>query len=167
VEPEVLMTGNHTIQQCYDVTEKVLKMLFYQLYQFKIDLEGMILKPNMVIAGTESANQNSIDEVAEATVNCLLASVPAAMPAIAFLSGGQSPEDAAAHLNAIHTKFKNRLPWIVTFSFARAIQQPALDIWKGQEANTKGAQKLLYRRAKLDAAAQRGDYNLQMEKVLI
>lgn len=165
VEPEVLMTGNHTIQQCYDVTEQVLKMLFYQLYQSKIDLEGMILKPNMVIAGTESANQNSIDEVAEATVNCLLASVPAAMPAIAFLSGGQSPEDAAAHLNAIHSKFKNRLPWIVTFSFARAIQQPALDIWKGQEANVDEAQKLLYIRAKLDAAARGGAYSNDMETI--
>jgi fructose-bisphosphate aldolase class I len=163
VEPEVLMTGNHTIQRCYDVTEKVLKILFYQLYQFKIDLEGMILKPNMVIAGTESVEQNSIDEVAEATVNCLLATVPAAMPAIAFLSGGQSPEDAAAHLNAIHIKFKNRLPWIVTFSFARAIQQPALDIWKGQEANVEEAQKLLYKRAKLDAAARQGKYNAAME----
>jgi fructose-bisphosphate aldolase class I len=163
VEPEVLMTGNHSIQRCYDVTEKVLKMLFYQLYQFKIDLEGMILKPNMVIAGTESTVQNSIDEVAEATANCLLESVPAAMPAVAFLSGGQSPEDAAAHLNAIHTNFKNRLPWIVTFSFARAIQQPALDIWKGQDANVEEAQKLLYRRAKLDAAARKGKYNAAME----
>ncbi len=157
------MSGNHTIQQCYDVTEKVLKILFYQLYQFRIDLEGMILKPNMIIAGTESAVQNSIDEVAEATVNCLLASVPAAMPAIAFLSGGQSPEDAAAHLNAIHTKFKNSLPWIVSFSFARAIQQPALDIWKGQEANVKEAQKLLYKRAKLDSEARKGQYNAAME----
>ncbi len=164
VEPEVLMTGNHTIQRCYDVTEKVLKILFYQLYQFNIVLEGMILKPNMVIAGTESANQNSIDEVAEATVNCLLASVPAAMPAIAFLSGGQSPEDAAAHLNAIHTKFKNHLPWIVTFSFARAIQQPALDVWKGQDANVEEAQRLLSRRAKFDAAARRGEYSREMEK---
>jgi fructose-bisphosphate aldolase class I len=163
VEPEVLMSGNHTIQQCYDVTEKVLKILFYQLYQFKIDLEGMILKPNMIIAGTESAVQNTIDEVAEATVNCLLASVPAAMPAIAFLSGGQSPKDAAAHLNAIHTKFKNHLPWIVTFSFARAIQQPALDIWKGQDANVEEAQKSLYKRAKLDSAARQGQYNVAME----
>ena len=158
------MSVNHTIQRCYDVTEKVLKILFYWLYQFKIDLESMILKPNMVIAGTESNNQNSIDEVAEATVNCLLASVPSAMPAIAFLSGGQSPEDAAAHLNAIHTKFKNHLPWIVTFSFARAIQQPALDIWKGQEANVEEAQKLLYNRAKLDALARLGEYNKDMER---
>lgn len=163
VEPEVLMTGNHTIQRCYEVTEMVLKILFYQLYQFRIDLEGMILKPNMVIAGTESANKNTIDEVAEATVNCLLASVPAAMPAVAFLSGGQSPEDAAAHLNAIHTKFKTHLPWIVTFSFARAIQQPALDIWKGQDANVNEAQKLLYKRAKLDTAARQGQYNAAME----
>jgi fructose-bisphosphate aldolase class I len=90
VEPEVLMSGNHSMQKCYDVTEQFLKTLFYQLYQYKIDLEGMILKPNMVIAGTKSAVQNTIDEVAEATVNCLLSSVPAAMPAIAFLSGGQS-----------------------------------------------------------------------------
>jgi fructose-bisphosphate aldolase class I len=167
IEPEVLMSGNHSIQQCYDVTEKVLKMLFYQLYQFKIDIEGMILKPNMIIAGTESAVQNSIDEVAEATVNCLLTSVPANVPAIAFLSGGQSPEDAAAHLNAIHTKFKNHLPWIITFSFARAIQQPALDIWKGQEANVEEAQNLLYRRAKWDATARLGEYRVEMENVLV
>jgi fructose-bisphosphate aldolase class I len=165
VEPEVLMTGDHTIQRCYEVTENVLKILFYQLYQFKIDLEGMILKPNMIIAGTESARQNSIDEVAEATVNCLLACAPAAMPAIAFLSGGQSPEDAAAHLNAIHTKFKNRLPWIVTFSFARAIQQPALDIWKGEDANVNEAQKLLCKRAKVDAEARRGAYTKDMETI--
>ncbi len=163
IEPEVLMSGNHTIQQCNDITEQVIKTLFYQLYQFRINLEGMILKPNMVIAGTESAVQNSIDEVAEATVNCLLASVPASMPAIAFLSGGQSPDDAAAHLNAIHTKFKNHLPWIVSFSFARAIQQPALDIWKGQDSNINEAQKLLYKRAKLDAAARQGQYNAAME----
>ncbi|MEO7266311.1 MAG: class I fructose-bisphosphate aldolase [Ferruginibacter sp.] len=165
VEPEVLMDGNHSIERCSEVTGHVLKILFYQLYQFRIELEGMILKPNMIIAGTESTNQNSINEVAEATVNCFLASVPAAMPAIAFLSGGQSPEDAAAHLNAIHTKFKNHLPWIVTFSFARAIQQPALDIWKGQEANVNEAHKLLYKRAKLDAAARRGEYTKEMETI--
>jgi fructose-bisphosphate aldolase class I len=158
VEPEVVMSGDHTIEKCHDVTEKVLNILFYQLYQFKIDLEGMILKPNMVIAGTESAHQNSIAEVAEATVNCLLASVPAAMPAIAFLSGGQSAEDATAHLAAINKNYKDRLPWIVTFSFARAIQQPALDIWKGQDENVEEAQKLLCSRAKLDAAARQGRY---------
>ena len=158
IEPEVLMEGDHTLQKCFDVTERTLKILFYQLYQYKIVLEGMILKPNMVIEGTKSAEKNSIDEVAEATVNCLLESVPAAVPAIAFLSGGQSPEDASAHLNAIHTNFKDRLPWIVSFSFARAIQQPALDVWKGQDANVEAAQKLLYQRAKLDVAARRGEY---------
>jgi fructose-bisphosphate aldolase class I len=164
IEPEVLMEGNHTLQKCFDVTEHTLQILFYQLYQYKIDLEGIILKPNMVIAGTKSAEKNSIDEVAEATVNCLLKSVPAAVPAIAFLSGGQSPEEASVHLNAMHTNFKNRLPWIATFSFARAIQQPALDVWKGQETNVEAAQKLLCQRAKMDAAARRGDYNKNMEK---
>ncbi len=135
IEPEVIIEGDHTLQKCFDVTERTLKILFNQLYQYKIVLEGMILKPNMVIAGTKSTEKNSIDEVAEAIVNCLFEFVPAAVPAIAFLFGGQSPEEASAHLNAIHTNFKNRLPWIVSFSFARAIQQPALDVWKAQEAN--------------------------------
>lgn len=164
VEPEILMTGHHTIQQCYEVTEQVLKTLFYELYQFKIHLEGMILKPNMVIAGTECAEQNSLDEVAGATVNCLLSSVPAMVPAIAFLSGGQSPEDAASHLNQIHKNHKTNLPWMVSFSFARAIQQPALDKWKGLEANVEDAQKLLYHRAKLASAASIGEYNKAMEQ---
>ncbi|MGY4385750.1 fructose-bisphosphate aldolase class I [Pedobacter sp. UYP24] len=167
VEPEVLMDGNHSLERCYQITTQVLKILFYQLYVNNISLEGMILKPNMVIAGTGSKIQNSIDQVAEATVNCLLESVPAAVPAIAFLSGGQSAEDATAHLNAIHTKFKNQLPWIVTFSFARAIQQPALDIWKGVEANVARAQKSLYHRAKCNAAARRGEYDASMENDLI
>ena len=166
VEPEVLMSGDHTMQRCYDVTDQVLKTLFYELYQFKIELEGIILKPNMVIAGTESVGQNSIYEVAEATVNCLLETVAAAMPVVAFLSGGQSPEEATAHLNAMNKNFKNNLPWIASFSFARAIQQPALDLWKGQEANVKEAQKLLYRRTKLAAAAQRGEYRVEMENAL-
>ncbi|MEP6725919.1 MAG: class I fructose-bisphosphate aldolase [Bacteroidota bacterium] len=164
IEPEVLMEGNHSMQRCFDITEQVLKTLFYQLYQYRICLEGIILKPNMVIAGTNTAEKNSVGEVAAATVNCLLASVPAKVPVIAFLSGGQSPEDASAHLNAINKNFKERLPWIVSFSFARAIQQPALDIWKGQEANAKKAQQLLYGRAKSDAAARLGVYTIGMEK---
>jgi fructose-bisphosphate aldolase class I len=163
VEPEVLMSGSHTLQKCYDTTEQVLKTLFYQLYHYKIDLAGMILKPNMIIAGTESTRQNSIDEVAEATVSCLLSSVPAIVPAIAFLSGGQSPKEAAAHFNSINKNFKNQLPWIVAFSFARAIQQPALDAWKGQEANVEEAQKILYHRAKLAVAARAGNYTATME----
>jgi len=156
VEPEVLMNGNHTIQKCFEVTEQVQKILFYELYNYRISLEGMILKPNMVIQGLESDEKNSIDEVADATVNCLLESVPASIPAIAFLSGGQSPETATAHLNAINRNFKKRLPWIVSFSFARAIQQPAIEAWKGEDDNVKEAQQILYKRAKLDAAARRG-----------
>ncbi len=158
VEPEVLMDGDHSIQRCSEVTEHVLKILFYQLYVYKVDLEGIILKPNMIIAGTGAVKSDSVDEVAAATVNCLLKSVPAAMPVIAFLSGGQSPEEAAAHLNTINKDYRHQLPWIVSFSFARAIQQPALDIWKGKEANVEEAQKLLYRRAKSDAAARQGEY---------
>ena len=164
VEPEVLMKGNHSLQKCFDVTEQVQKMLFYQLYKYRVNLEGLILKPNMVIQGLESDEKNSADEVAGATVNCLLESVPASVPAIAFLSGGQSPETATAHLNAINKNFKNRLPWIVTFSFARAIQQPAIEAWKGKDANIEEAQKLLYKRAKLDATARGGKYNKDMEK---
>ncbi|MEP6750379.1 MAG: class I fructose-bisphosphate aldolase [Bacteroidota bacterium] len=164
VEPEVLMEGNHSMQRCFDVTEQVLKTLFYQLYQYRICLEGIILKPNMVIAGTAAVRKNTVDEVAAATGNCLLASVPATAPAIAFLSGGQSPEEATAHLDAINKNFKDRLPWIVGFSFARAIQQPALDVWKGQEVNVKEAQQLLYSRAKKDAAARLGTYSIEMEK---
>lgn len=164
VEPEVLMNGNHTIQKCFDVSEQVQKILFYQLYKYRVNLEGIILKPNMVIQGLESIEKNSVDEVAEATVNCLLESVPASVPAIAFLSGGQLPEAATAHLNAINKNFKNRLPWIVTFSFARAIQQPAIEAWKGENKNIKEAQQILYKRAKLDATARRGEYNNEMEK---
>ncbi len=163
VEPEVLMNGNHSVQQCFDVTEQVQKILFYKLYKYRIKLEGMILKPNMVIQGLKSNEKNSVDKVAEATVNCLLESVPASVPAIAFLSGGQSPEEATAHLNAINKKFKNRLPWIVTFSFARAIQQPALEAWKGKDSNVKAAQQILYNRAKLDSTARRGEYSKDME----
>jgi fructose-bisphosphate aldolase class I len=163
IEPEVLMNGNHSLERCYATTEQVLKALFYELYKYRIEQKGMILKPNMIIAGMESNMENSIAKVAEATVNCLLETVPAAVPVIAFLSGGQSPEEASEHLNAINKKFKERLPWIVSFSFARAIQQPALDLWKGQEANVEEAQNLLYRRAKFDSAARRGEYKIQME----
>jgi fructose-bisphosphate aldolase class I len=127
-------------------------------------MEGMILKPNMIIQGMDSAERNSVDKVAEYTVNCLLASVPANVPAVAFLSGGQSPELATAQLNAINKNYKNRLPWTVSFSFARAIQQPALEAWKGKDENVEKAQKLLYKRAKLDAIARNGQYNLTMEE---
>ena len=157
IEPEVLMNGNHSIEECFDVTMQVQKILFFILYKYRVNLEGLILKPNMVIQGMESKEKNRIDKVAEATVNCLLASVPASVPAIAFLSGGQSPEEASAHLNAINKNFQNRLPWLVSFSFARAIQQPALEAWNGENTNIKVAQQILYKRAKIDSAARRGE----------
>ena len=166
VEPEVLMDGNHTIERCAEVTEDVLRALFNQLYLEKIVLGGMLLKPNMIMAGKDAATQNSADEVAKATVECFLKSVPAAVPGIAFLSGGQSPQQATEHLNAMNKNFKSRLPWVVTFSFSRAIEFPAIEIWQGQEANVSKAQKALYQRAKYNSAARRGEYNAEMEKEL-
>ncbi len=166
VEPEVLMDGNHTIERCAEVTEAVLRALFRQLYLEKIFLKAMLLKPNMVIAGKDAAIQNSIDEVAEATVECFLKSVPAAVPGIVFLSGGQSPQQASEHLNAMNKTFKSRLPWALTFSFSRAIEYPAIEIWHGQEANAAKAQKALYERAKYNSAARRGEYDASMDKEL-
>jgi len=163
VEPEVLMDGDDTIQQCFEVTEKVLRQVFNQLYTQGVILEGMILKPNMILPGLRCLKQESVDKVADATVNCLLQSVPAAVPGIAFLSGGQSGELASAHLNAMNVRFKSRLPWALAFSFARAIQQPALEIWHGKEANVLKAQQALYHRAKCNQAARRGEYNASIE----
>ena len=164
VEPEVLMDGSHNLKQCFDVTKKVQHVLFDQLFSQNVNLETLILKPNMILPGSDSHEQASIDEVAEATVKCLLQCVPAAVPGIAFLSGGQPPEMATAHLNAMHVMYKGRLPWALTFSFARAIQQPALEIWKGKDENVEKAQKILYYRAGLNNAANRGEYKPEMEK---
>ena len=133
VEPEVLMDGAHSLERCFEVTAEVLRAVFSQLYTQRVALEGMILKPNMVLPGKDCPKQNRVEEVADATVTCLLRAVPAAVPGIAFLSGGQSAELASARLNAMNVRFKSRLPWALAFSFARAIQQPALEIWKGQE----------------------------------
>jgi len=164
VEPEVLMDGEHSLEQCYKVTDEVLRTVFSQLFAQRVMLEGMILKPNMVLPGLACTGQETVDEVADATVSCFLRAVPAAVPAIAFLSGGQSPELASARLNAMNLRFKSRLPWAVAFSFSRAIQQPALEIWKGQEANVLAAQQALYHRARCNQAARRGEYDAAMEK---
>ncbi len=164
VEPEVLMDGNHDLQQCFDVTKHVLKIVFDQLNLQKVMLEGMLLKPNMVIPGLQSTQQVTIDEVADATVQCLLQSVPAEVGGVAFLSGGQSGEMASAHLNAMHVLHGATLPWPLTFSFARAIQQPAMSIWGGEEKNKHAAQQALYHRAKCDDAARRGEYSAAMEE---
>jgi fructose-bisphosphate aldolase class I len=163
VEPEVLMAGEHSLERCREVTEEVHRTVFNQLYTQRVMLEGMILKPNMVLPGLKCSKQDTVDEVADATVSCLLRAVPAAIPGIAFLSGGQAGELASARLNAMNVRFKARLPWAVAFSFARAIQQPALEIWRGKEANVVAAQKALYHRAKCNRAARRGKYDAAME----
>jgi fructose-bisphosphate aldolase class I len=164
VEPEVLMDGEHTLERCCKVTEEVLRTVFNQLYTQRVMLEGMILKPNMVLPGLTCPKQEAVDEVADATVRCLLRAVPAAVPGITFLSGGQSAELASARLNAMNVRFKSRVPWALAFSFARAIQQPALEIWHGEEAHVSAAQQALYHRAKCNRAARRGEYNAAMEK---
>jgi fructose-bisphosphate aldolase, class I len=164
VEPEVLMDGAHTLERCREVTEEVLRMVFNRLYSQRVTQEGMILKPNMVLPGLTCPRQETVDEVADATVRCLLRAVPAAVPGIAFLSGGQSAELASARLNAMNVRFKSRLPWALAFSFARAIQQPALEIWRGEEANVPAAQQALYHRARCNRAARRGEYNAAMER---
>jgi fructose-bisphosphate aldolase class I len=163
VEPEVLMDGAHTLGRCFEVTEEVLRTVFNQLYRQRVRLRGMILKPNMVLPGLTCPKQEGVDEVADATVRCFLRAVPAAVPGIAFLSGGQSAELASARLNAMNVRFKAKLPWALAFSFARAIQQPALEIWRGEEANVLAAQQALVHRARCNKAARRGTYDTAME----
>jgi fructose-bisphosphate aldolase class I len=163
VEPEVLMEGDHTLAVCCEVTERVLRTVFEELYSQRVKLEGMILKPNMVLPGVACSRQESVEEVADATVACLLRCVPAAVPGVVFLSGGQSGELASARLNAMNVRYKSRLPWELSFSFGRAIQEPALEIWHGEEANVIPAQEALYHRAKCDRAAHRGQYDAAIE----
>ena len=165
VEPEVLMDGEHTLQRCREVTEEVLRTVFNQLYTQRVMLEGMILKPNMVLPGLNCPRQETVDEVADTTVRCLMQVVPAAVGGIAFLSGGQSGQLATERLNAMNFRFKSRLPWALAFSFARAVQQPAMDIWQGKEANVLAAQKALYHRVKCNQAARRGEYNAAIERM--
>ena len=164
VEPEVLMDGGHTLERCREVTEEVLRTVFAQLYGQRVMLEGMLLKPNMVVPGLTCHKQEAVDEVADATVKCLLRAVPAAVLGIGFLSGGQSGELASARLNAMNVRFKSRLPWELSFSYARAIQQPALEIWQGQDAHVLAAQQALYHRARCNRAARRGEYTAAMER---
>jgi len=163
VEPEVLMEGDHTLDVCSEVTERVLRTVFQELSSQRVKLEGMILKPNMVLPGLNCPAKASLGEVADATVNCLLRAVPAAVPGVVFLSGGQSGELASARLNAMNVRYKSRLPWELSFSFGRAIQEPALEIWHGEQANIVPAQEALYHRAKCDRAAHRGEYNATVE----
>jgi fructose-bisphosphate aldolase class I len=163
VEPEVLMDGQHSMQRCGEITEEVLRTVFNQLYVQRVVLEGLILKPNMVLSGLTCPKQAPVDEVADATVWCLLRAVPAAVPGIAFLSGGQSRALASARLNAMNGRFISRLPWALAFSFGRAIQQPALEAWHGDDANVAAAQQALWHRARCNQAARRGEYTAEME----
>ena len=165
VEPEVLMDGGHTLERCREVTEEVLRTVFNQLDSQRVMLEGMILKPNMVLPGLTCPTQESVDEVADITMKSLWRTVPAAVPGIAFLSGGQSAELASVRLNVMNLRFKTQLPWALAFSFARAIQQPALEIWRGEDANVKTAQQALLHRSRCNRAARRGEYTAAMEKI--
>ncbi|MEO8614998.1 MAG: class I fructose-bisphosphate aldolase [Luteolibacter sp.] len=164
VEPEVLMDGSHSLKRCCEVTENIIRAVFNEFYDQRVMVEGIILKPNMILPGAECSTQESVNEVADATVMCLMRTVPAAVPGIAFLSGGQSGELASARLNAMNVRFRSRLPWALSFSFARAIQQPAMEIWRGVDRNTKAAQEALLHRANCNLAARRGEYTPAMEK---
>ena len=161
VEPEVLMEGNHDIERCEEVTAATLKIVFCELQEHRVALEGMLLKPNMVLPGKACPKPASVEEVAEATVRCLTRVVPAAMPGIVFLSGGQSPEQATRHLNAMNAMGEH--PWELSFSYGRALQGPSLKVWKGEASNVAMAQKLFYHRARCNGAARYGKYSEEME----
>jgi fructose-bisphosphate aldolase class I len=161
VEPEVLMDGAHGIARCEEVTAQVLEAVFTELDAHCVVFEGMLLKPNMVIAGKRCARQASVQEVAEATLRCLRRYVPAAVPGIVFLSGGQSAEDATDHLNAMNAM--GTQPWEVSFSYGRALQAPVLAAWQGLESNAVAAQKALLTRCRLNGLARDGKYTRTME----
>lgn len=161
VEPEILMDGTHTIEESYDLTIETLHTVFYELASQGVQLEGMVLKPNMALSGYDCATQASVEDAAEMTVDCFMNTVPAAVPGIAFLSGGQSDELATAHLNAMN-KIDGK-PWNLTFSYGRALQAPALKAWGGSADNVPAAQEALLKRAKLNSLATLGQYAEEME----
>jgi fructose-bisphosphate aldolase class I len=161
VEPEVLMDGDHTIERSFDVTSRTLHAVFTELRDQRVHFEQMLLKPNMVLSGYESSRQAGHEEVAEQTLRCFYRHVPAAVPGIVFLSGGQSDEDATANLNAINASAPH--PWELSFSYGRALQAPALKAWGGEAANVEAAQKAFYRRAKFNGAARFGQYAPEWE----
>lgn len=162
VEPEVLIDGDHTIERCEEVSEPVFHALFKALFRHKVKLEYIVLKPSMVISGKSCSKKASVDEVAKATMRVLRRTVPAAVPTINFLSGGQSPEQATAHLNAMNQQ--SNIPWNLSFSYARALQDYAMKIWAGQSNNIPAAQKAFLKRAKLNSLAATGKYSESMEK---
>jgi len=159
VEPEVLMDGDHTLQRCREVTEDALHHVFAQLHALRVRLEGMLLKPNMVLPGDDCADPSDTASIAAATVETLLRCVPAAVPGVAFLSGGQTAQLASERLNAMNARYAARLPWALSFSYARAIQQPAMEAWRGDPAKVGAAQQALAHRAACNRAARRGRYD--------
>jgi len=163
VEPEVLMDGAHSIERCFEVTEATLHTVFQALWEHKVALEGLLLKPNMVLSGTTSARPAPVEEVAEATVRCLRRTVPAAVPGIVFLSGGQADELATAHLNAIN-RLPGPRPWPLSFSYARALQAAPLRTWGGDPARTEDAQRAFRHRARCNSAARSGAYTPELER---
>jgi len=162
VEPEVLMDGDHTIERSFEVTSRTLHAVFTELRDQRVHPEGMLLKPNMVLSGYESSEQASHEEVAVETIRCFKRHVPAAVPGIVFLSGGQSDEDATANLNAMNAMGPH--PWQLSFSYGRALQAPALKAWGGKEENVEAAQRAYYHRAKMNSAARTGMYAAEMER---
>jgi fructose-bisphosphate aldolase class I len=161
VEPEVLMDGPHTIERCYEVTDRTLDLVFAALHHQRVPLEQILLKPNMVLSGSECAQQASVREVAEATLRCFRNNVPAALPGIVFLSGGQSDELATAHLNEMNAIGGG--PWQLSFSYGRALQAPALKAWGGKPEQRDAGQAAYYKRAKCNGAARYGKYSDAME----
>jgi fructose-bisphosphate aldolase, class I len=162
VEPEVLMDGEHDAERCYEVTELVLKIVFEQLYFQRVALEGMVLKPNMVVSGKKAKTRAGVDEVAEKTVKLLKACVPAAVPGIAFLSGGQSDEEATAHLDAMNRV--GGLPWRLTFSYGRALQAAPQKAWGGRAENVAAAQRAFTHRAMMNSLAAMGQWKQDLER---
>lgn len=156
VEPEVLMDGGHDLERCESVTSMVLEEVFRELDEYGVLLEGMLLKPNMVVPGVSSLSLSTVSQISDATLRCLRRHVPAAVPGIVFLSGGQSAEDATVHLDAMNRRAPH--PWQVSFSYGRALQAPVLDAWKGQERNVPLAQEIFQRRCLMNALAREGEY---------
>jgi len=163
VEPEVLMDGDHTLERCYQVTEATLQAVFSELFSQRVVYEDMLLKPNMVVSGKDCPQRATPEEVAKATIRCFKSVVPAAVPGIVFLSGGQGDEEATANLSAMNGV--GPLPWQLSFSYGRALQAPSLKAWKGDDANVQAGQEALAHRARMNGAARDGSYTAEMEKV--
>ena len=163
VEPEVLIDGDHTIEQCDRASEWMLRTTFDALREHGVHLKGLLLKPNMVISGKDAREQAGVEEVARCTVECLLRSVPAAVPGVVFLSGGQTDLQATHHLNAMNSMYGGELPWELSFSYARALQQKPMEVWGGDAANAEEAQRIFLHRARMNGAARNGSYSEDME----